>query len=360
MAVLAGILRVEDATPINQVPVTDMTTAVNELLARYVRERNEATNLFVQEATTIRQERVASGGVDEGQVLGPDGRPLETRVEGEIEVAYPWWRYGWAFGGNSETAAALTVADTDRVVKSKTAGNARRHMREINRAFWGNANYQFTDEKQFKEDSGTLTVRRLANGDGTLYAPTINSDDEADDNHYLVSGYEAADISATNNPFQTLAEEIREHYDSVQTVVAFVNPAQRNQVLTGLPNFVDADVEGITKGATEARAAELGGTNVPGDFLGIDGDSGVYVYAWGRTPAGYISAFAVGVPAPLKMRIPRLAALQGFKLEAEEEHNPMWKRTFRERFGYGVANRLGAAVMQLKADGAYQIPATYA
>lgn len=360
MTVLAGILRTEDLTPIADIPVTDMTTAVQEILNRYVAERNEATNLFVQETTTVRSERIASGGVDEGQMLGPDGRPLETRPAGQIEVAYPWNRFGWAFGGNSETAAAMTVADTQRNVNSITGGNAKRHVREINRSFYNNANYQFTDEKTFDGDSGTLTIRRLANGDGTLYSPTINSDDESDDNHYLVSGYVAGDISAANNPFTTLANEIREHFDSVETVVAFINSAQRNDVLTGLPNFVDADVEGITRGATDSRAAALGGTNVPGDFLGIDGDSGAYVYVWDRTPAGYTSGFAVGQPAPLKQRIPRIVSLQGFRLEAEEEHNPMWKRTYRDRFGYAVANRIGAAVMQLKAIGTYDVPAIYA
>lgn len=359
MTTLAGILRVEDLTPITEIPTVDLTTAVNALLARYQQERDEATALFVQETTTRRTEKIAQGGVDEGQVLGPDGRPLETRPAGMVEVGYPWDRYGWAFGGNSETAAAMTVADTQRSVNSIIGGNAKRHMREINRAFWNNANYTYEEEQNLYGDSGTLTVRRLANSDGSLFAPTNNADTEADDNHYLVSGYLASAISPTNNPFVTLAAEIREHFDSEAPIVAFINSAQRNQVLTGLTNFVDADVEGVIRGVNADRAQDLGVT-VPGDFLGIDQDSGVYVYVWGRTPATYIDAFAVGQPAPLKRRVPLLTALQGLKLEAEEDHDPMWKRTYRERFGYGVANRLSAAVMQLKASGTYDVPTVYA
>lgn len=357
---LAGILRTDDLTPIVDIPVTDMTSAINAMLARYQAERDDATNLFVQETTTRRTERVATAGIDEGQILGPDGRPLETRSAGRTEVAYPWDRYGWAFGGNSETAAAMTVADTQRSINSITAGNARRHMREINRAFWVKDNYEWEEDETYVDDSGTLIIRRLANGDGTEYPATIHAMDDAEDDHYLVSGYPATEISDTNNPFVTMANEIREHFDSGETVVAFINSAQRNAVLTGLSDFVDADVDGITRGANEDRAAALGGRNVPGDFLGVDGDSGVYVYVWDRTPAGYMDAFPVNQPAPLKMRIPRLAALQGFRLEAEEEHNPMWKRTYRDRFGYGVANRLNAVVMQLKADGEYETPAVYA
>lgn len=357
---LAGILRTDDLTPIVDIPATDLTSAMNAILARYRAERDEATRLFVADTSVRRSERVATGSIDEGQVLGPDGRPLETRPVGRVEVAFPWKRIGWAFGGNSETLAAMTVADTQRSVDSITAGNARRHMREINKAFWGNANYTFTEEENYEGDTGTLTIRRLANQDGTLYAPTTDSDTEAEDNHYLVSGYAATGISDTNNPFVTLADEIREHFSADTRIVAFINPAQRAQVQTGITGFVDADIEGIVQGATADRAQQLAGVTVPGEFLGVDGASGVYVYVWHRTPANYINAHPVDQPAVLRQRIPRLAALQGFRLEAEEDHDPMWKRTYRERFGYAVLNRLNAAVMQLKATGTYDVPTIYA
>ena len=357
---LAGILRTDDLTPIVDIPTTDLVSAMNAILARYQDERDEALRLFVDDTSVRRSERVRTGSIDEGQILGPDGRPLETRPAGQVEVAFPWMRIGWAFGGNSETLAAMTVADGQRSVDSITAGNARRHMREINKAFWGNANYTFTEEENYEGDTGTLMIRRLANSDGTLYAPTVDSDDEAEDNHYLVSGYAAADISDANNPFVTGADELREHFGSDTRIVAFVNPAQRAQVQTGITGFVDADIDGITQGATADRPQQIAGVTVPGDFLGVDGASGVYVYVWHRTPAGYINFHPVDQPAALRKRIPRLAALQGFKLEAEESHDPMWKRTYRERFGYAVKNRLNAVVVQLKATGTYDVPAIYA
>lgn len=354
MTVLAGILRTEDFTPIIDIPITDSVIAVNALLAKYQEERNDAYNLFVEESTTAQKAKVRSAGVDEGQRLGPDGRPLETRPAGLVEVAFPWERFGWAFGANFETQAAMTVADLNASVVSITGGNAKRHSREMMRALYGNANYDHP------EPDGTLTIRRLANSDGTLYAPNVNSDNEADDNHYLVSGYLTGAMSATNNPFATLATEIREHFATTEAIVAFINSAQRNDVLTLLPNFTDADVEGINRSALESSASALTGVNVPGDFLGVDGDSGVYVYVWDRTPATYIPGFAVGQPPPLRQRVPAIPILQGFKLEAEEEHNPLWKRTYRDRFGYGVANRLSAAIVQLKGAGTYDVPAAYA
>ena len=51
--------------------------------------------------------------------------------------------------------------------------------------------------------------------------------------------------------------------------------------------------------------------------------------------------------------------LAGAKLEADEAHYPLFKRTYVDRFGYAVANRLSAAVMFVDA-GSWTNPAGYA
>lgn len=351
MALFAGILRVEDTTALTEVDPVEINDAINQLLARYQRERNEAQSLLVSGEVQRASELVRLAGIDEGQEIGPDGRPLETHISGEYTAGFPMIRYGWALGYNEETAAALTVGDLDRNVTAKVAGNARRHRRDIAKALFGNANYTYTDTI---EGAGAVTVVRLANDDGTDF-----DGDEVDDNenHYLVSNYVAADISATNNPLVTLANEISEHFDGTTRIVAFINQAQRADLVDGLATaFVDADIAGITPAAADARATALG-ANVPGTFVGVDGASGVYVYVWDQVPSGYILAMTPDAPGPVVRRVPANAALRGFNVRAEEEHYPFYKRTWIERFGYGVRNRLNAAVMQLKASGTYDVPA---
>ena len=201
----------------------------------------------------------------------------------------------------------------------------------------------------------------MANSDGATYPPTFSSDAEAQDNHYLASGYANTAISATNNPFVTLKAEIVEHFTEATGVVALINSAQLAEITTDLPSFVDAAPEGVIQGQDTAVATAAAGINVPGTFVGTDTASGVRVYVndSGRIPASYIYAQAIGVPKPLRRRVHVPANLRGFKLEAEEEHYPLFKRTFVDRFGYGVANRLSAAIMFVDA-GAWANPATYA
>ncbi|HVL24875.1 MAG TPA: hypothetical protein VM450_12375 [Thermomicrobiales bacterium] len=352
MSIFAGILRVEDTnTALTAIDPQAISEGIGLVLARFQTERNTLQGLFVDSETDQYSERVRGGGFDEGQEIGPDGRPLETYVGGMYDVAFPLKRIGWALGWNDETFARMTVADLDREVASKTGGNAKRHMREIFRALMLKDNFTFVDELR-----GSLTIRRLANSDGTLYPPLTSATDEAQDNHYLVSGYAAGSMSATNNPFVTLANEVREHFGTTTRVVAFINTAQRTQVLTLLPNFTDVRVEGVTPAFGESEAINPG-LAVPGDFLGVDDDSGVYVYVYDRVPADYIVGGAIDQARPLRRRVPAEASLRGFTVRAEETHFPFYKRTWIERFGYGVANRVSWAAMQLTTNGTYTDPA---
>lgn len=356
MSLLAGILRMEDTTMLANIDPVQVSDAVNALLARYEEERNAWQDFFVEDETTDWQTLYNVGSVDEGQEIGPDGRPLETRPTGQIETALPIKRIGWAVGWNYETFAHMTVSDLERVTMAREGGNAKRHLREQFRALFNNANYTWTDPVH-----GALTIRRLANTDGTLYPPTFSSDTDSEDNHYLASGYANTAISATNNPFVTLKAEIIEHFTEATGVVALINSAQLAEITADLPSFIDAAVDGVTQGADTAVATAAAGINVPGTFVGTDTASGVRVYVndSGRIPASYIYAQAIGVPKPLRRRVHVPVTLRGFKLEADEAHYPLFKRTYVDRFGYGVANRLSGALMFVDA-GAYANPATYA
>jgi len=346
MSLFAGILRIEDLNvSLQEFDEPVISSAIDEVLQTFQTERNQAANLFVAEQTTNPTERVRQAGVDEGQELGPDGRPLETHVGGYYSVGYPIKRIGWALGWNRETFAHMTVADLDREVSAKLAGNARRHTKEVLKAIFNNVNGTYVDEL-----AGDITVRRLANSDGTLYGAN-----ETQDNHYLVSQYANNAISGTNNPFASLYDEIAEHFDTDVRVVAFINSAQRSEVLNDLTTFVDAPIEGIVPANSVATAIDPG-LNVPGEFLGIDQASGVYVYVWDRIPASYVYAQAVDLPGPIKRRVPAPTMLQGFTQIEEERHFPFYKRQWVELFGYGVGNRLSAAVMFLDAGSSYTVP----
>jgi hypothetical protein len=358
MGLLAGILRTEDGTLARTIPLADILSGIEEIFTAYEEQLTRATSLFVAETTTKAEERVVLNGIDEGQAVDRYGRALETRTEGGYDVAYPWIRQGWAHGWDHEAFQYLTVGDIQRVLDAQVNGNRKWHLRSIFGAMYNNANWTHQDN----ETGTNRNIKALANQDGTLYPASAileMAESQAEANHYVVSNYLSSAISSTNNPLATIRAKLRMQYPSGR-IVAFINSAQLIDVRDKLPNFIDAPASiDASISQTASVAQEPGGLMVPGDYIGVDGDTNVHVFTYdSTTPSGYITGQVIGRP-PLKKRIPTAPSLQGFLLEAEEEFYPLHRREFRDRSGYGVFDRLSVAIVQLKGSGAYDVPLVY-
>lgn len=354
MGQLAGILGASDNALLTTIPATEVNDAVNELLARYQQEQQDAFSFWVEEQTTEWKTIYNLISGDEMQELGRHDQPIEKRVTGSWETSYPIKRYGDAIGWDYETFQYMTVEHMQRQTNSKVIANAKTHRRQILRALLGNVNYSYTNPD---DNHGALTIRRLANGDGTTYPPILTSSTEADEDHYLASGYAASAISDTNNPFVTMADDLKHHWDGPYQLVGHINSAQKAKI-TGLTLFVDAVTPGVTASPNDAQVTSF--PDAPGEFIGIDPVSGVYVFVWDQVPANYITLRDYNKPAPLKKRVHPVASLVGFKLEAEEAHHPLYRRQWRDRFGYATGNRLNGVVMFLDAGSTYTVPVDYA
>src|SRR5688500_2541519 len=89
MALFAGILRTEDTTVLSAIQPEEINDAIQQVLAQYQQDRNEAQSLLVSGEVTRASELVRLGGIDEGQEIGPDGRPLEPHIGGDYTAGYP-------------------------------------------------------------------------------------------------------------------------------------------------------------------------------------------------------------------------------------------------------------------------------
>jgi hypothetical protein len=80
-------------------------------------------------------------------------------------------------------------------------------------------------------------------------------------------------------------------------------------------------------------------------------------------PANYLLGLDLNQPSPLKRRIDVATSLRGFRLVADWDTSnefPLAKSTWRDRHGYGVAERLNGVAMFLDAGGSYTVPSAYA
>lgn len=357
MSSIAGILGIADSSRVyvNTVGQRVVYDAVNQLLSQYNADVAAQTRVFVGETTSLFQERYVLPGGGRLQRLGNQAPSASVKRTGKWDVAYPLESFGAAQGSNRVEYAYLTVGDVDSAVQTIVAQDINTRRFEMLKAILNNTTRTFVDPI-----NGSLSIQPLANGDTVVYPPVLGSESEATDDHYVVSGYAAADVSDTNNPLITGRDELEEHFGTPTgggQIVSFINNAQVAKI-KALAEFNSVVDMAITPGANTDRVNML--PNVPGRILGRT-DSGVWVSEWRWVPSGYIVNVSLDAPPPLKMRVdPTDTGLgSGLQLVAEDQINPLRVAYWENRFGIGCANRLNGVVIQLKASGSYDIPTGY-
>lgn len=355
MATLWGILGIQDRdTTVDQVGQATIFEAIAEATAAHNAEMEQMTSLFVEETTTNHTETYKLPGGGMMQESDELTRPGAIKPVGEYSVAYDLRDARDQVAWDDVSVAYLTLQDLQRTLQTVYVRHANWVRFQIAAHILRNVNDVFPDRVR-----GQLTIRRLANQDGTLYPSLFAGGQEAEANHYLVSGFESADIDAESNPFPTM-RALLETYFGPGNPIAFINP-QETPVVSLLPNFVPTSDPNIRPGAMATELIGGPGVTHPGRLIGRCDE--VWVVEWQNMPANYIYMQDLNQPGPLKKRVDTPTGIAGrgeLALVATQDEFPLRESFWRDRHGYGVGNRLNGVVMELTEDLAYDIPALYA
>lgn len=354
MAVLMGLLGIQDRnTTVDQIGQQSVFDAINQVAASQSQEVEAMTRIFVQSQTTLYKEVYHLPGGGRMQDADEKGaQPGAVKSGGQWDVAYDLRDARDAMGWDDVAVAYMTVGELDAHMETIAMRHTNWVRYHVMRHLLNKDNETFRDKIR-----GTLTIKRLANGDADSYPALIGGDDDITaHNHYIGTAYNAAAISAVNNPVPVVREHLEEHFDTGNPVL-LVNPAQIG-ALRAIPGFVARTPEHVSPGDDTAELladAEFAG--VPGKLQGTMDD--VAIFSWRRMPAGYAFGMDLEAPAPLKERVDEdiAASLRGFKLVAEQTDFPLTKSQWRDRRGYGVANRLNGVSIQFSGNSTYANPA---
>lgn len=357
MATLMGLLGIEDRTAsIDSVGQREVFDAINQVADRHTAEVAEMTRAFVQEQTTQYKEiyHLAGGGMmQDADEKG--AQPGVVKSAGQWDVAYDLRDARDAIGWDDVAVAYMTVGELDRHIETITIRHTNWVRFHLLRHLLNSTNEVFRDKIR-----GQLTIKRLANGDTDPFPPLIggDGDDITGHNHYIGTAYAGSAISSVNNPIPVIKEHLEEHFDT-GTPVFLINPAQE-AVFRALPGFVARTNENVNPGSNTDTLQTGGFDSVPGILQGTLND--VAIFTWRRMPANYGFAWDLDVDAPLKERVDddMAASLRGFKLVSEQTDFPLTKSQWRDRRGYGVANRLNGVAVHFSGDGNYTTPAAFA
>lgn len=357
MSGIFGALTVADSDRVYNAGVGQRV--IFETAMEYVNRINEdldrAMGIFVGETTSDYKLRYKLPGSGYLQKRSIQGRYASVKATGQWDVALPLEDYGAQLSSNDIDWKRMTIKELDRHLQTIVTQNINTTRFEILRALMNNAADTFVDEEW-----GSLTIQPLANNDGTLYPPVLGSSDEADDNHYLESGYAPTAISDTNDPLTLIRNELEEHFgvgEAGSDVLVLTNPDATPDI-RALTGFVGVTDKGINPGQDTAVLASMP-TGYPGTLIGRA--KGVWIAEWRHLPATYMIGIHTTAPKPLFRRVDPtdMNVPVGLHLVATQEEFPFNGSFWRNRFGLGVANRLNGVVLENGTGGTYSVPTLY-
>ena len=357
MSSIFGTLRIADTDRVFNATVGQRSIydAIQQHLAMHNAALQAAMAVFVDGETETFKERYKLPAGGRLQARGTQAPVAAVKRTGYWDVAYPIFDYAAAWGGDDVEMAYMTAQELANHVITIMQQDVNTARWELLRALFGATARTYSDKLH-----GDLTIQPLANGDSVAYPPVIGSDSETTDNHYLATGYTAANVSDANDPYVTGIGELTEHFgiETGNSPIAFlVNTAQVAKT-RGLAALVDVQDRWINPG--DSTAVPTGLPAIPGQIIGRHAEGG-WISRWDYIPSGYILAVHLDAPKPLKMRVDPAdtGIARGLALVAEDQEFPFRTSTWRHRFGFGVSNRLNGVVLQLT-DGSYSTPSAYA
>jgi len=295
------------------------------------------------------------------------GEPKGIAGENFFSMGYDfkWYdiavRYTWKY--LAEASAAQVENRHNQVLESDN----RLVFNKVMKAIFNNVNRVATIRGQ------NFNVYALYNNDGTIPPPYANNTFLGTENHYLVSGSVTVDGGDLIDMDTKLALK---GYGRLQgaTNILLVNRQEMAiirtfRVATGSPfDFIAA-----AGGAPWLLPAVTGGvvfpqgSTIPSEFRGLPvaGAFGPWLIIENDyIPANYMLGFSTGGSQNpnnvVGIREHQQPSLRGLMLvKGRDSDYPLIDSFYNRGFGTGIRHRGAAVVMQLKAPGAYDIPAAY-
>lgn len=320
-------------------------------------ELDRQESVFIQGRTENHTENYKLPGTGRMSRRVTGVRGPAVRAYGGWTVNFPLYDFEEAVVADDVEFAYMTPAEYQNAVDTVLNRYIAERQWQLFHALMddqGGSDETFADPKW-----GNLSIKPLANTDGTTYPPVIGSTTEADDDHYLESGYADSSISDTNNPLVTIKNELVEHFGTTvggEDIAVFAN----HDDIPYLEDLTDFDaVEDRNIRSGDNRDIPINLPNVPGTVKGRS--NGVWVVEWRSLPDNYLVGVHLNAPAPCIERVdPAETGLpQGLNLVARETSHPLQSAIYRARFGIAVRNRLNGVIMELGTGGTYTIPTAY-
>jgi hypothetical protein len=299
------------------------------------------------EMTTDRLRRY--GGPDSMvmEELDEYGTASAQKITPGATLGFPLKFYGGALQWTRLYFLNATGAELAAQVTAMMDADIKNAHRQLKYALLYPTNSTFEDRRV---DHVQLPVKALVNADGAPIpiAPDGTTFNAATHTHYL------ATASPTASDVIALYTTVVEHFLTGKVLI-LINQASEATMrgLTGFYPYFDARLTPTIQN-TNATSANLDPTNLTNRAIGIFGPAEVWVKPW--IPANYMVAMQVDTQQKALVMRTRNAGSGDLQLLFDSEIFPLRAREYGREFGFGVWNRVAAAVLYT-GGGSYVAPA---
>lgn len=347
-----------------------MWTEFQATLQIFNERRQTLINLMTFPVSNLIED-VPQVGEAEFEMASEFGEPVGTRVGlTYFSLGYDFkdydvaTRYTWKF---------LRDADARQVEAIHTQilnADNRLVFRKVMEALFDNRNREASIRNQ------NVPVYSLYNSDGTVPPRYKNNVFDGTHSHYMVSGSTTFD----SEDFEDLYENIAEHGYGFENSTQFVAMMPRSIAkevrkwrvgeengaagaianydfipAANQPTLIVPNAEGMLG---ERPPSSWNGLPVVGSYMNV------LILEEDYIPEDYVLMYGTGgagnLQNPVGLREHANAAYRGLRLlPGNNQRYPLVDSYYSRGFGTGIRQRAGAAVMQIKASGSYDIPTEY-
>lgn len=318
--------------------------SIEAALAAHNQLLQESMNDFVVE-TTDRLRRYGGPDTMAMEELDEYGTASPQKIGAGATLGFPLKYYSGALQWTRMYFQNATGAELAAQVDAMMDADIKNMHRQLKWALFNPVNATFEDRRV---DHVQLPLKALVNADGAPIpiAPDGTTFNGATHTHYLgTAGFAAADLTA-------LVTTVVEHF-LTGAIQLLMNAAQEVTV-RGFSGFFPYYDPRLTPSVNQTNAAgALDVMNITNRAIGVFNQAEVWIKPW--IPPGYIAAILVGSPQKALVKRIRNAGGGTLQLDYENEVFPLRARQYGREFGFGVWNRVAAAVLDT-AHASYTAP----
>lgn len=293
---------------------------------------------YLAQAVTVQSKTYGTSGTLDMTEVDEFSQAVSKKASVGETVSFPIHVYQSVLGFTEKWMQLHTPAELVERYLQLRRGDSERMLLEVRKAIFNDTNFTQTDPF----NGVSLAVKRLLNADSTKI-PQFGGESftAASHSHYNVCSGSILDVAGVTEVLADVSE-----HGKTKGLALFVNQADVAN-LSGLSLYTALSSDLMVYGNSDSTVTKLNRSDTSNRMIGLwDNQYEIWQKPAQMIPSGYVLAAATAeVEKVLGFRQLESPALQGLRIDAMYSNFPLIAQNAENIYGFGVWDRMAAAVV---------------